>query len=97
MNRPKSNPERHCYDWLKTEGWSVTRRGWPDFIAVKDGQVMFIEVKPHAVSKLKTSQIEIMEVLVKAGLECYRYSPDIGLRPFDTALEYKRRETGNAS
>lgn len=94
MNRPKNIPERHCYDWLTANGWKVTRRGWPDFIAVRDGKVIFIEVKPYAVSPLKTSQIEIMSFLIKAGLDCYRYSPDIGLKPFDPTIETKRRIRG---
>jgi hypothetical protein len=29
-----------------TEGWSVTKRGWPDYLCWRGDEVIFVEVKP---------------------------------------------------
>jgi len=31
---------------LEADGWVVVKRGWPDFLAYRNGRVRFIEVKP---------------------------------------------------
>jgi hypothetical protein len=36
---------------LERLGYEVFRRGWPDFLAYKDGKVRFVEVKPPNSSK----------------------------------------------
>ena len=40
-----------CIKWLTARGWIVTKmglnsqRGWPDLLALRNGQAVFIEVK----------------------------------------------------
>jgi hypothetical protein len=37
--------ERAACERLWDEGWKVYRRGWPDFVATRGGEIRFIEVK----------------------------------------------------
>jgi hypothetical protein len=55
-------------------GWTVSKRGWPDFICERDGKIVIVEIKAHRRRILKR-------------VPCYRWSPDggferIGTRPF---------------
>ena len=59
-------------------GWTVSKRGWPDFIITKNGETAFVEVKTDN-RKLKKSQRFILELLAKHGLECYLFKPSTGL------------------
>lgn len=69
-NRPKIgirtlNPtEIEACEALEKAGYKVLKRGWPDFLAWKDGEVRFIEVKSSPKTKgLKTTQAKVAEVL----------------------------------
>ena len=71
-----SNPvERQVADQLIADGWEVMKRGWPDFLAYKDGKVRFVEVKParsgkRAWTDLRTTQLRMAEILFEAfGVE----------------------------
>lgn len=37
--------ETKVYNELRKEGYTVLHKGWPDFLAFKDGKLRFIEVK----------------------------------------------------
>jgi hypothetical protein len=57
-------------------GWEITKRGWPDFFCVKDGEIICVEVKP--ISKdtgnlvpIKESQAAVMNALTDAGIRCF--------------------------
>lgn len=54
------------------------KRGWPDFLAVKDGRVRMIEVKPHAARTLSPAQARVAEVLALLGVEVELWSPPCG-------------------
>lgn len=54
-DRPGSRREAVVRNALESEGWTVTNRGWPDFLCFKnnpDGtfECKFVEVKPEASS-----------------------------------------------
>jgi hypothetical protein len=45
--------ERQVASMLRRQGWKVLQYGWPDFICVRSGKVMFVEAKSpnHHLSK----------------------------------------------
>jgi len=51
-------------------GWA----GFPDLIAVRDGRIVCIEVK-SAIGRLSEKQKIWLELLEKAGAECYVWRP----------------------
>lgn len=75
---PKNKAEAACFEYLSSNGWTVTKRGWPDFFCVKDGAICAVEVKPKKTSKLKQNQIAIMGELSAKGIRCFMWSPDGG-------------------
>ena len=78
VRKPKNRAEGECFDLLRKNGWTPTKRGWPDFFCLKDGKVCAIEVKPHKGSLLKQNQIAVMGILSSFGIPCYLWSPDGG-------------------
>lgn len=83
--RPKNKCEGQFYDLMVGRGWEVTKRGWPDFLCFKEGELVCIEVKRKRGYKLKSWQRCVMLELVKHGVRAYRWSPDGGFEP---VLEY---------
>jgi hypothetical protein len=67
--RPKNEAEAEFYDWAKSRGWQLTRRGWPDFFCWRDGQIALVEVKPKKGRRLKQHQIFVLKALAEAGTE----------------------------
>lgn len=76
---PKNKAEGECFEQLSASGWKLTKRGWPDFFCVKDGEIMAVEVKPHKGSLLKRDQVVVMGLLAERGIPCYLWTPDGGL------------------
>lgn len=76
--RPTNEAEGACWDLLTTLGWRITRRGWPDFVGLRDGHMIAIEVKGTRGRRLKEMQRLVMQALARCGVECYRFSPDEG-------------------
>lgn len=60
--------EQEVFDELRADGWYVLRNGWPDFLAVRDGKVRFIEVK-SAGNSLRAEQRRLHRELRKLGIE----------------------------
>lgn len=62
-------------DLARRNGWEVTKRGWPDFLCFKDGELIAVEVKPRTVKgKLKLPsryQVLTMQILEAHGIKCY--------------------------
>jgi Holliday junction resolvase len=72
--RYKNNAERAFVEKAKSEGWNISKRGWPDFFCEKDGRFMCVEVKPQRADgreALKFHQIKRMEWLQFLGAECF--------------------------
>jgi hypothetical protein len=73
---PVNEAEAECVARLQARGWTVCRRGWPDFIAVKDGRIIAIEVKPRHGQPVKREQAFVLDWLARAGLDVYTWTPD---------------------
>jgi len=77
----KNEAERQLYRELISQGWSVTKRGWPDFACFKGNNLALVEVKPKQSRRLKKEQWRLMSALAKLGVKCFRWSPDGGFQP----------------
>ena len=74
----RNKPERQFEETFAAKGWTVTKRGWPDFICSRDGQFMVVEVKRSA-SQGVFRQRKVIDILKAHGVPCYRYDPAQGL------------------
>jgi len=72
------NPsEIRVAQYLESNGYTVVKRGWPDFLAWKNGTIRFIEVKPNKRHKLKASQQLVSDALKHAfGVTVEMMTPD---------------------
>lgn len=82
--KPKSKYLRQLYEDLTGDDWVLSSRGAPDFFGWKimdDGRVKFIcvEAVRKSTYKLRRHQKAVIESLVKAGVDCYRYNCDSGM------------------
>jgi len=60
-----------------SRGWTVIKRGWPDFLCWKGDEMVFVEVKPEG-DPLSAYQNVVMDKLAGLGLRWYRWSPRTG-------------------
>jgi len=60
----------------RAKGWDVTKRGYPDFICYRNGEIMLVEVKPDKRHRLKKDQMLFKQEMEKRGVRCYRWSPE---------------------
>ncbi len=65
--------------WAIAEGWKVTKRGWPDFICRRSGEVMAVEVKGGN-DGLSSPQHAAICDLRALGMPTYVWTPETGLR-----------------
>jgi len=61
---------------MKADGWEVHQNGFPDFLCVKDGKIIIVEVKATRRERLSQQQFTMMRLLQSLGIETYRWSPD---------------------
>lgn len=87
FRKPKNEAEAACFDALSKEGWTLTKRGWPDFFCIRDGEICCVEVKPHKWHGLKRNQKTVMERLAAFGIKCFKWTPDGGLEPVNAPGE----------
>jgi len=78
MREYKNKAEGAFKKEMEGKGWDITKRGWPDFICLRDDDVVFVEVKKNKDIPLKKSQLKIMKILADHGIPCFRWSPDLG-------------------
>lgn len=64
---------------LEDQGYTVIKKGWPDFIAIKGDEIRFIEVKPNKRYNLKIHQKYVADILAKYGIKVELKSPDVPL------------------
>ncbi len=76
--KPLETAEMQLRDKLEREGWKVVHKGWPDFTCVRNGEIMFVEVKGYRGEMLRKEQHYILTNLAKLGLPCYKWTPDGG-------------------
>lgn len=69
-------------------GWTVSKRGWPDFILNRGGETVFVEVKSKQTTGVSRPQSAIMGLLARAGFKVFRWDPQKGFTRVcgDTAL-----------
>lgn len=65
--RLDSCSEQELYQQLKSQGYTVRKHGWPDFIARKGDEIRLIESKA-ATERLKQSQKDTFDALQKLGI-----------------------------
>jgi hypothetical protein len=61
------------------KGWTVSKRGWPDFFMWKDGKLACVEVK-RDLSPLRANQKAVLEALASYGVPCFTWRPLEGFR-----------------
>lgn len=76
----KNKAEQQCAEELRSLGWQVTKRGWPDFFCIKDGEIACVEVKPRPTCRMTTTQTLIMDKLKSHGIPCYLWMPSDKLK-----------------
>lgn len=74
--RTSNNAEAFVCGALEDKGWEVIKRGWPDFLAIRDGKVRLIEVKPNCISTMSPAQKRVAEILETLGLEVELLHPE---------------------
>lgn len=72
--------EQELASSLKSAGWAVTKRGWPDFICFKDGKMIVVEVKAFPTVGLDWEQKRVLCALASFGIPCYLWSPRAGFQ-----------------
>lgn len=55
--------EFNVYDQLVADGWTVLTRGWPDFLAYREGEGRLIEVKAGT-DRVSHAQSEMFDALL---------------------------------
>ena len=76
--KPRNEAESQLFELMESRGWTVTKRGWPDFFCVKGGDICAIEVKPCKDQPLKANQLAVMGMLSAKGVRCFKWTPDGG-------------------
>jgi hypothetical protein len=71
-----NEPEHKLARLAERNGWTPTKRGWPDFLCFgPDGEVIAVEVKPRdaagQLKRLKVDQANAMDWLQAHGIRCY--------------------------
>jgi hypothetical protein len=74
-----NGPENAFARDAEAAGWTVSKRGWPDFACWhKDGRFCLVEVKPRTSSPLRARQHQVLLELARYGVPCYRWDPETG-------------------
>ena len=87
-NERFNTPERLFEELAKLKGWTVTKRGWPDFLCFTEtGEMIAVEVKPRMKRRsgfkvLKREQAKTMDILTAHGISCF-VSDGETLEPYD--------------
>lgn len=75
-----SNPHEFAfYSWAVSQGWQVTKQGWPDFICRRGDEVMAVEVKGGN-DGVSSYQWATLKDLRLAGLPAFLWTPESGLQ-----------------
>jgi Holliday junction resolvase-like predicted endonuclease len=81
-NRPKigirtlNETEIEACKFLEGLGYTVVKRGWPDFLAVRGDEVRFVEVKSSPNNEgLSPNQKKVARILEKLGIRVELFHP----------------------
>ncbi len=80
QRQPRNEAEGAFFLEAKKRGWTITKRGWPDFFCFNEdeGRIAAVEVKPTRDRPLKREQLMVMRMLARHGVPCFKWSPDGG-------------------
>jgi hypothetical protein len=78
MTRPHATPRMNDAEaafaaWAESNGWTVSKRGWPDFICVRGPEIMAVEVKWS--DNLSPEQERACAMLATHGIPTFVWSP----------------------
>lgn len=69
--------EAQFAELAKAAGWTVSKRGWPDFIMWKEGKLACVEVKLD-LQPLRENQSNVLRALAGYGVPCFTWRPKEG-------------------
>lgn len=72
-----SEAEFYFRKLAEEKGWTLFKRGWPDFLCLRNGEVVFVEVK-NGRDNVSESQRKVLNILSGLGLKCYVWRPTKG-------------------
>lgn len=73
---------------MQDAGYEVIRGGWPDFLAVKGDEVLFVEVKPaNDATHFRANQVRTLTILRDLGLKVRVFTPDHLTAPIQTGAQ----------
>lgn len=90
---PSNRSEAKFFQQASKAGYTVFRKGWPDFLIKKDDKVYAVEVKPWGKKQTK-AQKEVMSILVQLGIKCFLWTPILGFRKYTEHPAPRRKITG---
>lgn len=67
-------PARTKHGWRTPVSGSLGK-GWPDLIMAKGDRLLAVELKGNDKAEMTEEQRDVMEVLRRAGVECYCWRP----------------------
>ena len=88
QRKPKNQAEGQLYDLMNQDGWFVEKKGFPDFACYRNDEFILVEVKPKRGHRLKKAQYRLMTTLAKAGIKCYRWTPEDGFTLVTPSIEH---------
>ena len=82
QRQPRNAAEGAFFLAAKERGWTITKRGWPDFFCFNtdEGKLAVVEVKRNAEATLRREQQMVMRALARYGVPCFFWSPDGGFK-----------------
>lgn len=75
---PKNRAEAYAFHKLLSKGYTVLKRGWPDFLVLAGDELLLIEVKGPG-DEVRPSQRVVLEALARKGLNVYIYWESVGI------------------
>jgi len=61
---------------MKTEGWEVYSHGFPDFLCLKEGRLIGVEVKSSPQVKPQPHQYEVLSLLNGMVIDTFLWNPE---------------------
>jgi hypothetical protein len=76
---PFTNPHEDAFaQWAIEQGWTVTKKGWPDFMCRRGDEIMAVEVKGGK-DFVRPEQFDTIRDLRAVGFPTFVWSPEKGL------------------
>jgi hypothetical protein len=84
LRKTSNLAETAFIEWAHQQGWELASNGWPDFLCSLGPDVVAVEVKDSKMPErqLSDEQRGVMRLLEHAGVKCYVWAPQTGLRRF---------------